>query len=78
MAMNAPCQSEDTCCSNRLLGAFSAEEALAFLRAEAEAEAFRPAEEGARTVRREYQIDTAAVVARSMRDFLQARLDEWR
>ena len=56
--------------------AFSAEEALAFLRAEAEAA--RPAEEGARAVRREYRIDTAADVARSMRAFLQARLDEWR
>jgi hypothetical protein len=56
--------------------AFSAEEALAFLRAEAEAA--RPAEEGARAVRREYQIATAADVARSMREFLKARLGEWR
>jgi hypothetical protein len=56
--------------------AFSAEEALAFLCAEAEA--VRPAEEGERKVRREYKIDTAADVARSMREFLQARLDEWR
>jgi len=56
--------------------AFGAEEALAFLRTEAEA--VRPAGEEAGAVRREYQIDTAADVARSMRAFLQARLDEWR
>jgi hypothetical protein len=59
----------------RLL-AFSAEEALAFLRAEAEAS--RLAEEPARAVRREYKVDTAADVAQSMRAFLQERLDEWR
>jgi hypothetical protein len=56
--------------------AFSAEEALAFLRADAEAN--RPAEEQTRAVRREYKIDTAADVAQSIRAFLQARLDAWR
>jgi hypothetical protein len=56
--------------------AFNAEEALAFLRADAEAR--RPAEDDTAGVRREYRIDTAADVARSMRDFLQSRLDEWR
>jgi hypothetical protein len=59
----------------RLL-AFSAEEALAFRRADAAAG--RPAEEETRAVRREYEIDMAADVAQSMRTFLQARLDEWR
>jgi hypothetical protein len=56
--------------------AFSAEEALAFLRGEAEAR--RPAEEETPAVRREYKIDTAADVAQSMRAYLQERLDEWR
>jgi hypothetical protein len=56
--------------------AFSAEEALAFLRADAEAN--RPAEDNIPGVRREYQMDTAADVAQSMRAFLQARLDAWR
>jgi hypothetical protein len=59
----------------RLL-AFSAEKALAFLRAEAES--CRPAEEETPAVQREYTIDTAANVAQSMRAFLQERLEEWR
>ena len=56
--------------------AFRAEEALAFLRADAEAS--RPAEDERPAVRREYQMVTAADVAQSMRAFLQARLDAWR
>jgi hypothetical protein len=56
--------------------AFGAEEALAFLRAEAEAG--RPAEDDTAGVRREYPIDTAVDVAQSMRELLQARLDAWR
>jgi hypothetical protein len=59
----------------RLL-AFSAEEALAFLRADAAAN--RPAEDNRPAVRREYQMDTATDMAQSMRAFLQARLDAWR
>ena len=55
--------------------AFNAEEALAFLRADAEAS--RPAEDQTPVVRREYRIDTAADVAQSMREYLQARLDDW-
>jgi hypothetical protein len=58
------------------LFAFSAEEALAFLRAQAEA--VRPTEDETPAVRREYKIDTAADVAQSMRAFLQERLDGWR
>jgi hypothetical protein len=58
----------------RLL-AFSAEEALAFLRAQVEA--VRPAEDESPEVRREYKIDTTADVAQSMREFLQERLDAW-
>ena len=58
----------------RLL-AFSAEEALDFLRVDAEAR--RVAEAETPAVRREYQVDTAADVAQSMRAFLQERLDEW-
>ncbi len=50
--------------------------ALAFLRADAEAD--RPAEQQTGAVRREYKIDGAADVAQSMRAFLQARLDGWR
>ena len=56
--------------------AFSAEEALAFLRAHAEAG--RAAEEQTPAVRREYKIDRADDVAQSMRAFLQSRLDGWR
>jgi hypothetical protein len=56
--------------------AFSAEEALAFLRADAEAN--RPADGYSPAVRREFKMDTAADVAQSMRAFLQARLDAWR
>jgi len=59
----------------RLL-AFNAEEALAFLRADAEAS--RPAQEETTGVKREYKIDTAADVAQSMRTFLQMQLDKWR
>jgi hypothetical protein len=58
------------------LFAFSAEEALAFLRADAEAR--RPAEDKTDAVRREYTIDTADDVAQSMRASLQTQLDEWR
>src|SRR5262249_3851563 len=58
----------------RLL-AFSAEEALAFLRADAEAR--RPAQQETPGVRREYKVDTVADVAQSMRAFLQERLEEW-
>ena len=56
--------------------AFSAEEALAFLRAQVEA--VRPPEGETAAVQREYKIDTAADVAQSMRAFLQERLDAWR
>jgi hypothetical protein len=59
----------------RLL-AFSAEEALSFLRAEAES--CLPAEEEASAVQWEHTIDTAADVAQSMRTYLQERLEEWR
>jgi hypothetical protein len=57
------------------LMAFSAEEALAYLRAGVEAD--RPAEGDTPAVRREYRLDTAADVARSMRAFLRARLESW-
>lgn len=57
------------------LMAFSAEEALAYLRASAEA--VRPAEGDTTAVRRECRLDTAAGVAQSMRAFLQARLESW-
>jgi hypothetical protein len=59
----------------RLL-AFSAEEALSYLRAEFES--CRPAEDETPAVQRQYTIDTAADVARSMRAFLQEQLEEWR
>lgn len=58
------------------LVAFSAEEALAFLRADAEGR--RPAEEETAAVRRQDTINTADDVAQSMRAFLQRQLDEWR
>lgn len=58
------------------LFAFKAEEALAFLRADAEA--CRPIEMETGTVRREDKIDTAEDVAQSMRAFLQTLLEEWR
>jgi hypothetical protein len=57
------------------LMAFSAEEALAYLRASAEA--VQPAEGDTPTVRREYRLDSATDVAQSMRAFLQARLESW-
>jgi hypothetical protein len=59
----------------RLL-AFDAEEALDFLRADAEAR--RPAAEETPAVRREDKVETAADVAQSLRAFLQERLDKWR
>jgi hypothetical protein len=55
---------------------FSTEEALAFLRADAQAR--RRVAEETPAVQPEGKIDTAADVAQSMHAFLQERLDEWR
>jgi hypothetical protein len=57
------------------LMAYSAAEALDYLRASVEAG--RPTEGDTSAVRREYRLDTAADVAQSMRAFLQARLECW-
>jgi hypothetical protein len=57
------------------LMAYSAAEALAYLRSRVEGSS--PAQGDQPAVRREYRLDTAADVAQSMRAFLQARLDWW-
>jgi len=56
--------------------AFNAEEALAFLRDRVAAA--QPGVNETPALCREYRLDTADDVARSMRDFLRARLDSWR
>jgi hypothetical protein len=55
--------------------AFSPEEAIAYLRKHA-ATAPTTADESP-PLRREAQLDSAADVARSMREFLRARLESW-
>ena len=51
------------------------EQAIAYLREAAERD--EPAKDKAAAVRREYHLDSAEDVARSMRKFLAERLDSW-